>query len=306
MTFDWFNKATDGILAAIDIPASIGLSAPTTNFASMENKGFELELGHKNKIGELTYAVTANFSHFKNKVIKVTAPSYGQVTIQEGYPYGSFFLTEWTGIFQSQDEINSAPVHRNNPKPGDLRFKDQNGDMKIDAADRVIVDGAFPNFYYGGSIDLNWKNFDLNLFFQGVQGQKHYISGGGIEPFNQGGAPTKEFFNNAWTAQNQSNTFPAMYASGYGAISGTPSTYFLKDASYFRLKSFMLGYNLDSRICSKIGMKNIRVYVSGDNVFTLTKYPYPDPDRLLNSNNAGDIFVYPQIRSFSVGVSVKY
>lgn len=318
MTFDWFNKKTEGILAAIDIPASIGLSAPTMNFASMENKGFEIELGHKNKIGELTYSVTANLSAYKNKVLDVVAPTYGNVTIQKGLPYGSFYLTEWIGIFQSAEDIASSPVHRNNPKPGDLKFKDQltvdtnndgvmdAGDNKIDAADRVVVDGAFPKFYYGGSVDLEWRNFDLNLFFQGVNGQKHYISGGGIEPFNQGGAPTKDFFNNHWTPENKSNKFPAMYASGYGAISGTPSTYFLANASYLKLKSLMLGYNLKPNICNKIGLKNVRLYLSGDNVFTITKYPYPDPDRLLNSNNAGDIFVYPQIRSFSIGLNVKY
>ena len=318
MTFDWFKKKTDGILAAIDIPASIGLSAPTTNFASMQNIGFEIEVGHRHKIGEVSYSVSANLSHFKNEVLKVTAPSYGNVTVQEGYPYGSFYLTEWTGIFQSQDEINNSPVHRNNPKPGDLKFKDQltidtngdgipdAGDNKIDGNDRVVVDGAFPNFYYGGSVDLTWRNFDLNLFFQGVKGQKHYISGGGIEPFNQGGAPTKEFFNNSWTPENKSNTLPAMYVSGYGAISGTPSTYFLADASYLRLKSLMLGYNLKPDVCKKVGLKNIRVYLSADNVFTITKYPYPDPDRLLNGNNAGDIFVYPQIRSFSLGINIKY
>jgi len=306
MTFDWFRKETDGILASIDIPASIGLAAPTTNFASMENKGFEIEIGHKHKIGEVTYSVSANLSHFKNKVLKVTAPTYGNVTVQKGLPYGSFYLTEWTGIFQSQDEINSAPLHRNNPKPGDLRFKDQNGDSKIDANDRTVVEGAFPKFYYGGSVDLAWRSFDLNLFFQGVNGQKHYISGGGIEPFNQGGAPTKDFFNNAWTPENKSTTNPAMYASGYAAVTGTPSTYFLSDASYFRLKSFMVGYNLNPKVCSKIGLKYVRVYVNGDNVFTITKYPYPDPDRLLDGNNAGNIFVYPQIRSFGIGLNIRY
>ena len=248
----------------------------------------------------------------------MVAPTYGNVTIQKGLPYGSFYLTEWIGIFQSTEDIASSPVHRNNPKPGDLKFKDQltvdtngdgimdAGDGKIDAADRVVVDGAFPKFYFGGFVDLAWKDFDLNLFFQGVNGQKHYISGGGIEPFNQGGAPTKDFFNNHWTPENKSQKYPAMYASGYGAISGTPSTYFLADASYIKFKSFMLGYNLKSSICSKIGLKNVRLYLSGDNVFTITKYPYPDPDRLLDGNNAGNIFVYPQIRSFSIGLNVKY
>ena len=302
MTADWFNKVTDDILYGIDIPASIGLSAPTVNYAKMKNTGFEVELGHANKIGELKYSVNFNLSAYKNEVLKVKAPSYGQTTIQEGLPWNSYYLTEWIGIFQDQAEIDASPKQPYNPKPGDLKFKDQNGDKVIDSKDRVVVPGAFPKFYYGGNINLVWRNFDLSAFFQGVQGQKYYVNAWGIDPFIQGCPPTVDFEKNAWTPENKSNTYPAMYRSDYGPVSGTPSTYYLKNASYFRLKNLLIGYTLPAELIHRIGMKNLRVFVSGDNLATITKYPAADPER----TGSGGFQTYPQLRTYTIGLNVKF
>ena len=302
VTADWFNKVTDDILYGIDIPASIGLSSPTVNYAKMKNTGFEIELGHASNIGELKYNVKFNLSAFKNEVLKVKAPSYGQTTIQEGLPWNSYYLTEWIGIFQDQAEIDASPKQPYNPKPGDLKFKDQNGDGVIDSKDRVVVPGAFPKFYYGGSINLTWKNFDLSAFFQGVQGQKYYVNLWGIDPFIQGCPPTVDFEKNAWTPENKSNTYPAMYRSDYGPVSGTPSTFYLKDASYFRLKNLLIGYNLPAQLIHRIGMKNLRLYVSGDNLATITKYPAADPERI----GSGQFQTYPQLRTYTIGLNVKF
>ncbi|MDP9041968.1 MAG: TonB-dependent receptor, partial [Bacteroidota bacterium] len=249
-TASWFNKVTSDILYGINIPASVGLDAPTVNYASMKNTGFEIELGHRNNIGELQYSVSVNLTAFKNKVTKVNTPSYGTTTIQEGLPWQSYYLTEFIGIFQSQADIDKSPTQRYNPKPGDLKFKDQNGDGVIDAKDRVVVDGAFPKFYYGGSINLSWKNFDLSSFFQGVQGQKFYVNNWGIDPFVQGNPPTLDFAKSAWTPENKSNTTPAMYRAGYGPVTGTPSTYYLKDAYYFRIKNLTISYNFKKSVYS--------------------------------------------------------
>lgn len=302
MTADWFNKVTDDILYGIDIPASIGLSSPTVNYAKMKNTGFEFELGYKNSINDFKYGVNFNLTSFKNEVLKVKAPTYGQTTIQEGLPWNSYYLTEWIGIFQSQEEIDKSPKQPYNPKPGDLKFKDQNGDGVIDSKDRVVVDGAFPKFYYGGSVNLSWKNFDLSSFFQGVEGQKFYVNAWGIDPFIQGSAPTVEFANNAWTPENKSNTTPAMYRSGYGPVTGTPSTYYLKDASYLRLKNLVIGYTLPTAMMKKIGIKTMRIYVSGDNLLTITKYPAADPER----TGSGQFQTYPQLRVFTTGINVKF
>ncbi|MEP6747890.1 MAG: TonB-dependent receptor [Bacteroidota bacterium] len=302
ITADWYNKVTNDILYGINIPASIGLASPTVNYAKMKNTGFEFEAGHKNTIGALTYSVSVNFSTYKNTVVRVNTPTYGTTTIQEGLPWNSYYLTEWTGIFQSQEEIDKSPKQPYNPKPGDLKFKDQNGDGVIDAKDRVVVGGAFPAYYYGGSINLSWKNFDLSSFFQGVQGQKFYVNGWGIDPFIQGNAPTIDFASKAWTPKNKSNTTPAMYRDGYGPVTGTASTYYLKDASYFRLKNLTIGYNFAKGIYKRLGMKSMRIYFSGDNLLTKTKYPGADPER----TGSGRFQTYPQLRIFAAGVNVKF
>ena len=316
MTADWFNKVTDNILYGIDVPASIGLDPPTVNYAKMKNTGFEFEVGHSHKIGDVKYSINLNLSTFKNEVLKVKSPSYGRTTIQEGLPWNTFYLIQWTGIFQNQAEIDNSPKQPYNPKPGDLKFKDQltvdtnndgipdSGDGVIDSKDRVPVAGAFPKFYYGGRINLSWKNFDLSIFMQGVEGQKIYVGGWGVNPFTQGSAPTTDFAKNAWTLENHSNTYPAMYKSGYGPVTGTASTYFLKDASYFRLKNLMIGYNLPTQFSQKIGMKSLRIYLSGDNLATITKYPLADPER--TGSGSFGYAAYPQLKVYTIGLNVKF
>lgn len=303
ITADWFNKITDDILYAIEIPASIGLSSPTVNYAKMKNTGFEFEVGHRHTIAGIKYSASLNLTKFNNEVMRVRAPSFpDQRIIREGLPWGSYYLTEWIGIFQSQEDIDKSPKHPFNPKPGDLKFKDQNNDNVIDSKDRIVVDGAFPKFYYGGSLNLAWKNFDLNSFFQGVHGQKFIVNGWGIDPFIQGSAPTTDFAKNAWTPQNKSNTTPAMYRHGYGPVTGTWSTYYLKDASYFRLKNLTVGYNFPSAVSRKILAKHIRVFLSGDNLFTKTNYPAADPER----TGSGLFQTYPQLKIFAAGANIRF
>ena len=304
LTADWFNKVTNDILYGIQIPASVGLSSPTVNYASMKNTGFEFEVGHTQQISDFRYAMNFNFSTYKNEVTKVKSPTYGSLnTIQEGLPWNSYYLTEWIGIFQSQAEIDEGPTHPFNPKPGDFKFKDQNGDGVINADDRVVVDGIYPKFYYGGSLNLAWKNFDLSAFFQGVQGQKFHVTNWGIDPFQQGTAPTKELAENCWTPDNPTNEYPAMYRSDYKPVTGTKSTYHLKDASYFRLKNLNVGFNFPKDLCQKIRMKALRVYLSGDNLFTITDYPGLDPERVGSGRFADAL---PQLRIYSAGIKIKF
>lgn len=308
MVFDWYKKNTEGILYEAQIPGSVGLGAPTINFASMENKGIELMIGHRNNIGELSYSVDLNYSKNNNEVTKVSSPSYGRTSIVEGMPINSYYMIEWDGIFQTQDEIDAAPEHPGNPQPGDLRFKDANGDGKINSDDRVFVDGAHPDFTYGANINLEWKNWDMSMFFQGVKGQKYYIDWWGFWPFTQGTPPTTDW-RNAWTPENHSQTMPALWSFstyGYTPMSATTSTYNLHDASYLRLKNLQIGYNLPKSLCSKIKMKEARVYFSADNLITWTNIKHVDPERLGTQwwSNRGS--VYPQVKTLSLGVKVKF
>lgn len=303
ITADWFNKITDDILYQIPVPASVGLSAPTVNYGKMKNTGWEFEIGHRNMIGEVTYNVNFNFSTFKNEVLSVKSPTYGNRIIQEGLPFNAYYLIEMQGIFQTQEEIDKAPDHPYNPKPGDLRFRDANNDGVIDSKDRVVVDGAYPKFYYGGSLNLSWKNFDFTAFFQGIEGVKFYYGGmhmaWGYTPFAQGSSPTLDFINKMWTPDRPSNTTPAIFEQGYKPNNGTPNTYWLLDASYLRLKNVLLAYRFPDKMIRNIGLKGIQAYVSGDNLITITKYPGSDPERTCTGCRYS---TYPNVTTYTVGV----
>jgi TonB-linked SusC/RagA family outer membrane protein len=304
LTADWYRKFTDGILYGIPIPASVGLSAPTVNGGQLENIGWDFELGHANRIGEVSYNVAFNLSTYKNKVLKIISPSYGNTTVQEGLPSNSYFLIDWDGIFQNQAEIDNSPTHPYNPKPGDLKYKDANGDGVINADDRVVVDGMFPKFYYGGSLNVFWKNLDVSLFIQGINGVKNYLGGlnWGYTPYGQGSPPTMDLVRNHWTGEGSTNSYPAMYHASYQPVVGTPSTYWLLDASYLRVKNLRVGYNFPANIAHAIGLKGLQVYFSGDNLFTITSYPGSDPEK---PNLTSNYSTYPQLTTYAFGIKVK-
>ncbi|MDN3587661.1 TonB-dependent receptor [Pedobacter aquatilis] len=305
-TFDWFRRSTFDILARPTVPLSLGLGASTVNDGKMRSQGVELALTHQNKIGEFTYGLNALISTAKNKVIELRTPAKGSTINEVGLPYSSFYLYEWDGIFQVEDIGNpNVPVHElnRNPKAGDLKMKDVNGDGIVNANDRVVVDGAYPDFNYSFGLNMGYKRFSFSAFFQGVEGIKNRVNNWGIDPFMQGTAPSTKFLN-AWTPENRSNTVPALYVAGYSGVAPyTASTYYLQDASYLRLKNVMLGYDVPVGAISKIGIKNLNVYVSADNLFTITKYEGGDPER---ASSTGNLAQYPQTKIFNVGLNVKF
>lgn len=304
-TADWFNKLTYDILRGLQIPLYIGLNQPVVNQGSMRNTGFELNAQYRDKItDDLTFTIGGNFQTFKNKLVKYGAREIGGNTIrQEGYPLDEFYLYQWDGIFQSQAEINSSATQLNSTQPGDLKFKDLNGDGKIDDKDRTYTPGRYPIANYTANGSLAYKGIDLSFQIFGSYGQKIYTSGWGIEPFRQGSPPTTDW-RNRWTPQNPSNTVPRIYvADGYPPVQNYASTYFLRDASFVRLKNLQLGYTLPENWIKPVKMTSARLYFSADNVFTLSKYPGLDPER---TNVSGNYVSYPQARIFTFGASVQF
>ena len=305
-TLDVYNKDTKGILNQAEIPLSIGLTPPTINYGSMNNKGFEFTAGHRNKIKDLSYNVDLNFSLNRNKITQLVTPSYGLQTNQVGYEFGANYMLEWIGVFQSQEEIDSSPKHPNNPLPGDLIFKDQNEDGVINQNDRVILPGRYPNFIYGGNIGLNWRNIDFSAFLQGVSGTNHYITRRGEWPFLRMAPPTK-LWRDAWTPENPTNKMPALYRWPYAPVSGMQNSFFLKNTSYLRLKNLQVGYTFPREISNKIGIQNLRVYASGDNILTFTSYRQSDPERDEDINYGGETEAgsYPNVRTFTFGIVIN-
>jgi len=309
LTIDWYNKLTYDILYKPAIPAYIGLASPTINNGRMRNQGFEISAQYNDYAGPVHYSLGGNLQVNRNTLVKFGAP---QITTNntiniEGKPFGSYYMYQYVGIFQSADQIAKSPVQQYSPQPGYLQFKDVDGNDTVNANDRVIVPGVFPKFEYSFNASASWKNLDLTIFFYGSYGQKQYVGGWGIQPFNQGSPPPKSYLN-AWTPQNHSTTTPLLYITGQGNASsniGTASTFYLKDASFLRIKNVQLGYTLPASVAKHVAMSSLRIFLAGDNLLTFTKFPGLDPERALGNGNVRFV-VHPQNQVFSFGVKAIF
>lgn len=310
LSFDWYDKLTSDILETATplTPLYYGLSAPVINYGKMRNRGIEIDAAYNQRIGAVSLSLRGTLQANQNKLVSYGAPAISTSTNtinQEGQPYGSFYMLKYLGIFQNAAEVTSSPAQQYNPQPGYMKFADTNGDGKVDDNDRVIVPGAYPKFDYSFNTTATWKDFDLTVFFYGSQGQKLYVSGWGIQPFNQGSPPPAEWMN-AWTPSNPSKTLPMVYILGQGNISSnanTASTYYLKDASFLKLKNVQVGYNLPQRFAKYVFMSALRIYFAGDNLHTFTSFPGLDPERVASNTR---YVAHPQNRVYSFGVRATF
>ncbi|MCB0630012.1 MAG: SusC/RagA family TonB-linked outer membrane protein, partial [Lewinella sp.] len=333
LTAEYYNRETDGLLLRVPIPESIGYSSsPLANVGSMRNYGFEATLGYNHRGRDFNWTLTGTLDVTRNEVLSLatanatidagTNSDFGGFAItrtQEGQPIQSFFGWQVEGIFQSQAEIDAlndrAPdgYYQNDvTAPGDIKFRDVNGDGQVNADDRTFLGSYLPKFSYGLNWDANYKNFDFTLYIQGVQGNKIYngtkvIGQGMLRLFNA----TTDVLD-AWTPQHTDTDVPR-------AVSGDPnqnsrtSDRFLEDGSYLRIKNLSIGYTIPA---DKIGgltnnvISKIRIYVSSQNLLTLTKYTGYDPEigsKYGNLLTQGiDYGQYPQARTLMLGINVGF
>ncbi|WP_225444112.1 SusC/RagA family TonB-linked outer membrane protein [Echinicola arenosa] len=308
VTVDWYRKTTSDILRSSQLTGVVGLSPPTINDGVMQNTGLEVNFNYRNfikggSLEGLNYEVGFFIDRFRNELVEFGAEEIsGYQIYREGLPWGSFYMLEMEGIFQTDEEVNNAPKQFNdNTVPGDIRYKDQNNDGVIDNDDRVVLGNPFPKFEYSFNFNASWKGFDLSAFFQGVHDRDIYVNNWGTIPFIQGAPPTVEW-RDRWTPENPSTTMPRMYWgwNDSGKISRT-SSYYLEDASYLRLKNLVLGYSFSEAVLERLNINKLRVYFSGDNLATFTQYPGLDPERGGNGNFVN----YPQNRIYSFGLQVQ-
>jgi hypothetical protein len=223
------------------------------------------------------------------------------------------------GIFQSTTEILTHAYQGPNIMPGDVKYKDISGpegkpDGTIDAFDRVNAGSAIPDFTYGLTFNLEYKNFDFSAFVQGVQGNKVYMQiNKDIEGFYRAFPVTERFYDNHWTLDNPSNEVPRA-AWGGATNNNRPSTRFIEDGSYIRLKNIQLGYTMPIRSTRTITVEQLRVYASVQNLFTYTKFSGLDPEMQTSENSAGegdravgiDWGTYPSSKTFLIGLNLTF
>ncbi|MCL6293547.1 SusC/RagA family TonB-linked outer membrane protein [Jejuia spongiicola] len=317
-TFDYFISKTTDMLVSVPIPASSGITSfPLTNGGNLENKGWGLSLSYSSDSDkDFTFDVSANISSSKNKVTKLGVANesftdgfiefnnFPTTRTEVGGEIGRFYLFEADGIFQNQAEIDAHGVQPD-AAPGDLKFTDISGNGSLGDEDKRYFGSGLPDFEYGINFNAKYKNFDASLFFQGTQGNKIF-NGMKMWLYRSDRQNMSADLVNAWTPQNTGSNIPRnVFGDPNNNI--RPSSYFLEDGSYFRLKNIQIGYTLPETVTSKIAISNARVYITASNLFTITDYSGFDPG-LANGGTftrGVDRGFYPLSKSFILGVNLS-
>jgi hypothetical protein len=298
---DYYNRHTTGILLQVPIPAITGNSHSPAyqNAGGVTNTGFELTLGYGNlgtKSG-LTYNFSVNFTNNHNNVSSLNNNQsliYADTRTVQGHPINAFYGNEMQGIFQNQQQIDAAPSQPN-AHPGDIQFKDLNADHVINDSDRTFLGSSLVQQTFGFTGQLEFHRFDFNFVMIAERGAKGITRDAGFD-INRAGEQNAAIFLKRWTAENTSNDFPRLVA-GDPNINERPSDFYLASRDFLRLKNIQIGYSIPTG--SKV-IRNFRVYIAAQNLFTITKWPGFDPelDNLTSS--------YPLTKSYYAGINIGF
>ncbi len=306
--YDWYRKKTDGILLDLPVSGVIGIPVSVQNAGVMASWGHELQLTWRDKVNEFNYGVTLSFSDQMNEVLdlKGTGPHiYDRTVIAEGKPLNTLYGYKCLGFFTSEEEIQNSPKpegYASQIKVGDLKYADLSGpngvpDGKIDSYDKTDIGWSAPRYMFGLDFSGEYKGFDFRVFFQGVGKRDEFIYGGIVL-----NPTSKSLLEDRWNPERsvQENLAHAKlprYVNGQ-QNNYEISDFYVKSAAYLRLKNLQLGYTLPKNWTRKICFEKVRFSISANNLFTLTSYPYVDPE-----GPSGGAY-YPQLRSFTFGVEL--
>jgi TonB-linked SusC/RagA family outer membrane protein len=330
LTADYYISETRKALAPVVVPIYTGNFGPVfQNAGNIENRGFELALGYQNTTQNgFTYSINGNLTTLRNRVLAL--PNEGQTLVDGqlltsssvGTSLGQFFLIPMAGIFQTQDEVASyrnaaGTVIQPYAAPGDVKYTDTNGDGRIDNNDRIHTGSAFPTLQYGLNMNFGYKGFDLSIFAQGVSGNQIYNNAKvALESYS--GPNNYELDVQPWTPENRSNSVPRLLQGGSAnpnlALSASQNslyntTRWLENGAYLRLKNVQLGYTFGKNLLGWApAIGSLRVYVTGRNIVTFTKYSGYDPE-IVGTGYFGrgiDNSAYPNVRTFTGGIQATF
>jgi hypothetical protein len=321
LELDYYNKTTSGLLMGATVPDYIGTGAPVANVGEVTNHGLELEMNYQKRVGDVNVRLGLTAATLKNKVTKVNADGY-----QDGYtwpirntvitrmeldkPIGFFRGYKTDGIFHNQSEIfahinaNGDPLQPK-AKPGDIKYVDTNGDGVIDAKDIVQIGKPWADATLGFTASADYKGFDVKLLFAASIGNDVYRS------YERQDVPNNNYTSawlGRWSESNPGGNYPRVTTKDDNNNT-RPSDFYVENASYLRLRNVQLGYSLPSSITKKLAMTSLRVYVSADNLLTMTKYTGFDPEIGTSGwilDTGIDKGFYPQMKTVSGGLSLTF
>lgn len=318
-SFDYFWKNNDNMLIPVTYPSVLGISAPSTNSGKLKIHGWEAILGWRDRIGDFQYSISGNVSDAQNKVVSrigTSIISKGNNTTPVGYPMDSWFGYVFDGIIQNEQELaeykarfpNSGVIQDRRIQVGDAKYKDLNGDGNLTAfadgeGDMVYLGNTNPRYNFGVNIRMEWKGFDLSMFFQGVGKRIMFLQEENRMPFAAEWYQSPEFwYGKTWTTERTNAKYPAISndgtRKGYNYDTSTNTVF---NAAYVRMKNLQLGYTIPKGITQKAKMERVRVYFSGEDLFEFHNTPGGwDPEE------GGTYREYPFARNYSVGLNFVF
>jgi len=332
LSVDYYIKDTKDLLYAVPIPPSVGISVnnfdavnPEINIGTMRNTGVDIEIGYQQPVKAFDLGISANTSFMKNKMLSLNGDQYitggngggligGMTRTQPGLPISSFYGYVVQQMLNSEGDVYAVNTYaadgfyqETGTGPGDFMYRDLNGDGEITTADRTVLGNPWPKMTYALNLNAVYKKmFDVAVQFQGVQG---------VDVFNANKAYSRFFFgdNNsttdiyeAWTAENPTGN-PRNIASDPNGNFSKPSSYFVEDGSYLKLRNVQLGFTFPFRILEKMRVRKLRLYANANNLLTFTKYSGLDPEIAGSNTSRGvDFGLYPQVRSYTIGLDLQF
>lgn len=318
-SLDYYNRKTTGIIMDVTVPKEFALDAYKDNVGSMRNSGIEINLSYNTKIGQVDFGIAGNFSYNKNEILDLgggdpnkyldATDGYSQRN-KVGEAMNSYYIYRADGFFNSQEEADAYTAKYGNPfgktfKAGDLRYVDTNKDGKLTADDREYCGSSDPKIIYGFNINAGWKGIDLSLMFNGAAGVKRLFDGYEVYGnFSGDAAHPATIWRDAWTPDNHDASMPRIFYDTNSASSSrsVQSDFWLQDTSYLRLKNLQLGYTLPKGWLNSVGVENIRIYYSVENLLTFDKMKINiDPE-----STSQRLSSYPLLRTYAFGVNVTF
>ena len=318
-SLDYYNRKTTGIIMDVTVPKEFALDAYKDNVGSMRNSGIEINLSYNTKIGQVDFGIAGNFSYNKNEILDLGGGDPNKyLDATNGYSprnkvgeaMNSYYIYRADGFFNSQEEADAYTAKYGNPfgktfKAGDLRYVDTNKDGKLTADDREYCGSSDPKIIYGFNINAGWKGIDLSLMFNGAAGVKRLFDGYEVYGnFSGDAAHPATIWRDAWTPDNHDASMPRIFYDTNSASSSrsVQSDFWLQDTSYLRLKNLQLGYTLPKGWLNSVGVENIRIYYSVENLLTFDKMKINiDPE-----STSQRLSSYPLLRTHAFGVNVTF